>query len=99
MAQEHNADLVLSPERSKHPLGRDITVPSEVLKATDGLGPDIAFDCAGIQASITLAIRSVRPRGTVMNIALWDTEHPAVIDMNEVLAREITITGAVRYYS
>ena len=90
MAEEHHADAVFNPLKED--------VAAEVLKVTDGIGADVVFDCAGIQASNALAVKAVRPRGTVMDIALWGTE-PAKIDMNVVLAKEITITGASYVYT
>lgn len=84
MAEEHDADVVFDP------LNQDVT--AEVRKITGGKGADVVFDAAGMQPSITLAIDAVRPRGHVMDIALWGND-PAKIDMNKVLAKEITITG------
>lgn len=49
----------------------------------NGQGPEIAFDCAGVAASIKSACLSVRSRGTVVNVAKWDTE--ILFDMNDLL--------------
>lgn len=35
-------------------------------------GPDIAFDCAGVPATIESACTVVRSRGTVVNVAIWE---------------------------
>lgn len=83
MAQEHNATQVFNP--------RTEDVVSGTFKATDDQGADVVYDCAGIQASLTLAIKAVRPRGNIMDVALWDG--PVSIHMNEVLFKEISITG------
>jgi len=42
----------------------------------NGQGPDVAFDCAGVAASIKSACLSVRSRGTVVNVAQWGKEIP-----------------------
>ena len=84
MAEGHDADAVFDP------INQDVV--DEVRKVTDGKGADVVFDCAGVQPSIGLAVQAVRPRGHVMDIALWG-EEKAQIDMNVVLAKEITITG------
>ena len=84
MAEGHDADAVFDPINQN--------VVQEVRDVTDGKGADVVFDCAGVQQSIELAIAAVRPRGHVMDIALWG-EHKAEIDMNVVLAKEITVTG------
>lgn len=60
--------------------------------ATSGLGVDVAFDAAGVQRTLDAAIKSVQPRGTVVNVAIW--EETAAVNMNLVLSREIFITGA-----
>lgn len=39
-------------------------------------GPDIVFDCAGVPASIKTACNAVRPRGCVLNVAIWEKEIP-----------------------
>ena len=83
MASEHNASATFNP--------REQDVVAETFKATNNQGADVVFDCAGIQASLDLAIKTVRPRGNIMDIALWDD--PATIHMNAILFKEISITG------
>jgi threonine dehydrogenase-like Zn-dependent dehydrogenase len=43
----------------------------EVKKLTKGLGADVAFDAAGVQAAVYTTLRSIRSKGTLVNIALW----------------------------
>ncbi|KAG6872562.1 hypothetical protein C0995_008835 [Termitomyces sp. Mi166 len=86
-AEKNGATLVLDP--------LSVDVSKAVLEATGDVGVDIAFDAAGIQASITAALLSVRPRGTVVNVALW--EKPASIDVNLLWVKEISITGIAAY--
>lgn len=62
-----------------------------VAKATENSGVDIAFDAAGVQASLDTCISSVKTRGLVVNVAIW--EQSPKVDMNLVVLREITITG------
>lgn len=84
MAAEHGASAAFNP------LKEDVV--AEVFKATNNQGADVVYDAAGIQATLDLAIKALRPRGNLMNIALWS--QPASIHMNNVLFKEITITGA-----
>ena len=84
MAKDHHADAVFNPVTDD--------VKEEIYKVTNSQGVDVVFDCVGIQATNTLAVQAVRPRGGIMNIALWG-EEPAKIDMNVVLSKEISITG------
>lgn len=72
-----------------NPLKADLAAAAHSL--TDGAGVDVAYDCVGIQSSIDAGIASVRPRGTVVNLALW--EKNPVIDMNLLIMKEIILTG------
>lgn len=51
-------------------------VVSKCRMLCNGQGPEVAFDCAGVAASIKSACLSVRSRGTVVNVAKWDNEVP-----------------------
>ena len=42
----------------------------------NGQGPAIAFDCAGVPASLKSATLSVKARGTIVNVAIWEKEVP-----------------------
>jgi (R,R)-butanediol dehydrogenase/meso-butanediol dehydrogenase/diacetyl reductase len=75
------------------PTGLD--VPSAVRDLTDGVGTDVAFECAGIDAVLAAAIGSVRPGSTVVNVAIWG--HPATVEMNALVLSEITVIGSLAY--
>jgi len=55
-------------------------------------GPDVAFDCAGVAASIKSACLSVRSRGTVVNVAQWGKEIPFNPD-NLLVGEKRLVTG------
>ncbi|KKY25027.1 putative sorbitol dehydrogenase [Phaeomoniella chlamydospora] len=55
----------------------------------------IAFDCAGTQSSLDAALRCIRPRSTVVNIAVW--ENRATLDMNEIVFRERSYMGVATF--
>jgi threonine dehydrogenase-like Zn-dependent dehydrogenase len=63
----------------------------EVIKLTDARGVDVVFDAAGIQSSLDASLQCVRPKGTIVNVAIW--EKPATINMNIILKKEIYLTG------
>ena len=84
-ALRNGATLSLDP--------RNVDVPKAVMEATGGIGVDIAFDASGIQASLDAALLSVRLRGTVVNVAVW--EERATVDVNLFWSREISLTGSV----
>jgi (R,R)-butanediol dehydrogenase/meso-butanediol dehydrogenase/diacetyl reductase len=72
------------------------SIPERVLELTGGVGVDIAFDAAGVQVTMDAAIASVRPRGTVVNVAIW--EKPAIININLLVMKEIFVTGWFRQF-
>ncbi|KAF5384211.1 hypothetical protein D9615_003458 [Tricholomella constricta] len=72
-----------------------LNVPEAVVNATNNVGVDIVFDAAGVQASIDAAMLSVRPRGTVVNVAIW--EKSATVNMNVIVMKEIVLTGIAAY--
>lgn len=85
-ATELGADLVLDPTTD------DVAA---VLAAEFGQGVDVAFDAGGNAATIALALASVRPKGRVVNIALW--EHPVEFDMFSMLFKESHLTASCAY--
>jgi len=58
-------------------------------------GPDIAFDCAGVPASLEAACKVVRSRGTVVNVAIWEKEVP--FNPNWLVFREASYRAVLGY--
>jgi (R,R)-butanediol dehydrogenase/meso-butanediol dehydrogenase/diacetyl reductase len=85
-AAELGADLVLDPVTD------DV---SGTIGRLFGQGVDVAFDAGGNKATIELALGAVRPRGRVVNIALW--EHPVEFDMFSMLFKESNLTASCAY--
>jgi threonine dehydrogenase-like Zn-dependent dehydrogenase len=56
------------------PRSEDVVEKSK--EVCGGQGPKIAFDCAGVPASIKTAALAIRSRGTVLNVAIWEKEVP-----------------------
>ena len=81
------ADVVLDPTAQD--------VPEAVRDLTGGAGGDVAFECAGIDAVLATAIRSVRPGGTVVNVAIWG--HEASVQMNDLVLSEVNVIGSLAY--
>lgn len=85
-AAELGADLVLDPRSD------DVVA---VLADRYGQGVDVAFDAGGHAETIQLALASVRPKGRIVNIALW--EHPVEFDMFSMLFKESNLTASCAY--
>ena len=58
-------------------------------------GPDVAFDCAGVPASLETACKTVRARGTVVNVAIWEKSVP--FNPNWLVFREASYKGVLGY--
>lgn len=68
-ASQFGAHHVLDPSQ--------VDVVSTCLELCGGVnGPDLVFDCAGVAKSLETACKSVRSRGTVVNVAIWEKEVP-----------------------
>ncbi|KAI5456028.1 chaperonin 10-like protein [Mariannaea sp. PMI_226] len=57
-----------------NPIEQDVR--QTVLDESGGRGADAVFDCAGVPASVKSACESVKARGTVVNVAIWEKEIP-----------------------
>ena len=73
----------------------EVDIPSAVRDLTGGAGVDAAFECAGVDAVLRTAIDSVRPGGTVVNVAIWG--HEPRVAVNELVFSEINLIGSLAY--
>jgi len=89
-ALDHGATIVIDPSESE-----SATVVGTVMKATNGIGVDIAFDAAGSQAGLDAALQSIRPRGMYLDIAVF--KGSPQINMNLIVMRELTLAGTAAY--
>ena len=87
MARTLQADLVYDP--------REVDVAGEVLRLTGGRGAEVAFDCAGLDATVTSAMDTVRRGGTIVMVAICG--HQAKVDMLALVLREIRLVGTIAY--
>ncbi|KXN81207.1 (R,R)-butanediol dehydrogenase [Leucoagaricus sp. SymC.cos] len=85
-ALEHGATHVFDPLKEQIPQAVRQIVPA---------GVHVAFDAAGVQATLDSCLFSLRPRGTYLNVAIWETN--ATVNVNLILSRELNVTGIVGY--
>lgn len=74
----------LSPLRSEQARGagakhifnpRTDDIPKAVKDVSpDGWGPQVVFECAGVQASMDAALNSVRGQGTIVNVGIFEKD-------------------------
>jgi len=81
------ADYVLDPATDD--------VPARVLEITGGIGADVAFECAGVNAVLDTLIDCLRPAGVLVNVSIWG--HPATLDMQKIVLKEIDLRGTIAY--
>lgn len=74
---------------------RSTDIKASATALTDGAGPHVVFDCAGVPAMLCLASTVVRIHGTVVNLALYSQE--ASFDPNWFLFREATYKGSLSH--
>jgi 2-desacetyl-2-hydroxyethyl bacteriochlorophyllide A dehydrogenase len=87
LAARLGATVVLDPSADD--------VPARMRELTDGLGADAAFDASGLQSTVDTALASVRRRGTVVNLAIW--EQPARIHPLQLTLTETGYLGSLGY--
>jgi (R,R)-butanediol dehydrogenase/meso-butanediol dehydrogenase/diacetyl reductase len=74
---------------------KDTNLAEVVRTFTDGVGVDVAFDCAGVAASFRSASELVRARGQVIIVATYENDPP--FSGNVVLLSEVEILGCLAY--
>ena len=74
----------------------DKDIPEQIKKAT-GIGADIFIDAAGVQASFSTGMASLRNGGTAMLVALFGK--PVSHDALDQALRELTIKAIIGYRS
>ncbi|KAI9056156.1 hypothetical protein LZ554_001084 [Drepanopeziza brunnea f. sp. 'monogermtubi'] len=87
-AATFGAHHVLDPTR--------VDVVTEVRRLCGaGQGVHVAFDAAGVQSGLQAAIESLRARGTLVNIAVW--EKPTPIFPNDLVFKERRYMGVATF--
>ena len=77
-ATEFGAHHIIDPSKDD--------VVETVRKICGGVGVNVVFDCAGVQAGLDTGVLALRARGTYVNIAVW--EKNAQITPNRFLFSE-----------
>jgi len=81
------ADYVVDPTSEN--------VKARVLELTGGVGADVAFECAGVNIVLDTLLDALRPAGVLVNVSIWG--HPATVDMQKIVLREIDLRGTIGY--
>lgn len=81
------ADHVLDPSKED--------VVARVLELTNGAGADVCFECSSVNTVLDQLLAAVRPGGVIVNVSIWG--HPATIDMQKLVLKEIDLRGTIAY--
>lgn len=81
------ADYVLDPTTDD--------MVARVQEITKGIGADVAFECAGVNAVLDMLLDTLRPAGVLVNVSIWG--HPATVDMQKIVLKEIDLRGTIAY--
>ena len=89
LAAEFGADIVLNPEEEGE------TIQGKVMDFYDGIGADIAFECAGTPQAFELCLNLVKAGGQILNLGV--TENPASVAPAFLVRRELDIKSSLAY--
>ncbi|KAI0357736.1 NAD(P)-binding protein [Trametes cingulata] len=77
------------------PTAQGTDVVAEAARVTAGRGVDIVLDCAGTQKTLDTAFLAVKPRGHIVNIAVW--EKRPLLDIDSLTYKEVILTSVLAY--
>lgn len=83
-AKKQGAILTINPNKEE--------VESEVLKATDNIGPNVVIDTVCLPSTVEQAIRIAAPTGRVITLGFSET--PSQIQQKWITAKELTVQGS-----
>jgi len=86
-AKTFGADYIIDPTKED--------IPKRCKELSDGKGVHIVYDCAGVQSALDQAVHATRPRGCILNIAIW--EKPCTITPNDFNFKERMYMGIATY--
>jgi len=87
IAKQVGAEIVFNPIEEGEALVQKIAA------LTDGLGPDIVFECSGVPAAFRQAFQIVRPAGQIMTVGVIEKETP--IRPIDLILKEINVQGSL----
>ncbi|CAN8098269.1 unnamed protein product [Discula destructiva] len=74
---------------------KDTNVASKTKELSGGFGAHAAFDCAGLPVTLETCLAGLRPRGTIVNVAL--RAEPVAVSLNEYIWKEVTLVSSHSY--
>ncbi|KAJ5612715.1 GroES-like protein [Penicillium lagena] len=90
MAKDFGATIVVDPTE-----GNEQDPVQTAVHSANPDGVDVAFDAIGLQITLDTAIASIRPGGTVFNVAIH--EKPLQLNLNNLACFEKRLIGGICY--
>lgn len=69
----------------------------EIVKLTDGIGPDIIYECTGNPTAQTQALQIIKKSGTVMLLGIG--YEPVPLQLLAIILKEIVLRGSIAFSS
>lgn len=60
-----------------------------------GAAPDVSFDCCGLEATLSVALKATKPRGSVVVVGIGPSDPK--LPLSEAMLKEVAILGVNRY--
>ncbi|KAI8988990.1 alcohol dehydrogenase GroES domain protein [Trametes punicea] len=89
LALQHGATVVFDPASPT------VDIVADTVQVTGGRGADVLFDCAGLQQTLDVAFLAVKPRGYIVNVAVW--EDRPTLDITSLTYKEVVLTSILAY--
>jgi len=84
LAKQLGADVAINPSQS--------VLHDVVLRETSGQGANVTFEAVGYAETFESAVMVTKPRGSI--VAIGNLERTVTINLQELVARELTISGS-----
>jgi len=68
---------------------------TKMKELTNAEGVDIVFDCVGVAVGLEATCQSIKARGTVVNVAIWEKAVP--FQPNDVVFKEGKYVACLEY--
>ncbi|MCH4249899.1 MAG: 2,3-butanediol dehydrogenase [Microbacteriaceae bacterium] len=87
-AQESGvADYIVDPSKED--------LKARVRELTNGVGADVAFECAGVNPVFDGMQDALKMGGVLTNVSIWG--HDATVDMHKLVNKELVVKGTIGY--
>jgi (R,R)-butanediol dehydrogenase/meso-butanediol dehydrogenase/diacetyl reductase len=86
-AKKLGADIILDP--------KEVNISDEILKLTDGIGVDVAFECVGSEPTMKTCFEMTRKGGRIIAIGFSEKLFPVTV--NELIKAKQSIIGILGY--